>query len=126
MRVKEVKVDYVIVNHYQLITETSYEYGLSANSGRDDRDVYILQCQIPGKPDVYIEYDEGVYSYECTRNEDGFNTLFFTLPDDDTQYYVEVPSHTTDFHKTLYSSYEEILESIRKIEEFGYYRVIED
>ena len=113
------KLEYTILGSYSLLTRDTHDYGFSANSGRDDRQLYILEVE-DGNSTYYVVYDESVYSFECTKNIEGYNTIYVG------EGYIEFPSHTNDYHRTVYSNYEEALNDIKRIEEFEYYLVIED
>jgi len=110
------KLEYTVVDTYDLVTRGSYEYGYSADSGRDDRCGMILEVETKNGT-IYIVYDEGYYRYECTRNSDGVNIIYL---DDE---FIEVESDTIDFHAKKFKSYEDAIESIKRIEDFGYYVV---
>jgi len=111
------QLDYTVVDSYELVTRDSFEYGYSSNAGRDDREGQILMVETKNGT-LYVDYRESYYRFSCTKNEEGVNTIY--LNDEE---YVVVESGTTDFHYTIYSSYKEAVESIRKIEDYGYYIV---
>ena len=109
------QLDYTIVDHYELITRDSYYNGMSSNN--DDREGVIIMVETKNGT-VYVDYEEAYYHFSCTKNEDGINVIY--LNDEE---YIEIPSETTDFHYSIYGTYEEAIDAVKRIEDFGYYIV---
>jgi len=124
-RKKEVhmlRLEYDVVDSYELLSVDTYRYGSAPYSGRDDRIGQILEVTLPSGKKCFITYEESYYRYECTYNDDGINTIY--IDDANEQCFIEIESDTTDFHFSRYDTLQEAKEAIEKVEDLGYYRVI--
>jgi len=111
------ELEYVVLKEFEMETLDTHKYGYAPTSGRDDRIGMIIKVDLPDKTDktVYILYSEGFYRYSCTENYSGENKIYIG------DYFITVPSETIDYHYTIFSTYEEVLEYLRSIDLEYYY-----
>ena len=116
------EVDYIVLENFELQTLDTRLYGVAPTAGRDDREGFIGEVKLPNDNTMYIVYTECWYHYSCTKNYSGENIIEI-----DGEYYISIPSETTDYDCQVFYSLEDAKKYVNELYEYyGYYDYYEE